>query len=246
MKEVYEIYLEGQFARLNELSEKQYEGAAKSYEATYGRFMPADKNSKILDIGCGAGHFLFYLKKKGYTNYHGIDISKQQVDFVQQNITENVELADTFEFLDDKEKLYDLIIVNDLLEHISKEKIIKFLKLVYNSLKNDGILIIKVPNMSNPFGLRARYIDITHEVGFTENSLYAVLKAVSFNNICIYPADYPISSIKSFVGRIIRKFVHTMIKYSYRVQGYGAPKILAVNIIGVAKKEQSHLPSNSL
>lgn len=236
MKEIYDTYLEVQFARVNELSEKQYKGAAKSYEAMYGRFMPANKSSKILDIGCGAGHFLYYLKKEGYTNYRGIDISKQQVDFVKQNITENVELADAFEFLEGKEKLCDLIVVNDLLEHIPKDMIIKFLKLIYSSLKNDGIVMIKTLNMVNPFALRSRYMDITHEIGFTEHSLYEVLKVSGFEDISIYPIPMKIRSIKSLIGRFSQISIQRTLKILYFLQGIPVPEIMTVMFFAVVKK----------
>ena len=45
------------------------------------------------------GHFLYFLKKMGYSNFIGIDISSQQVDFVREYITNNVILADGFDFL---------------------------------------------------------------------------------------------------------------------------------------------------
>jgi len=35
------------------------------YDIQYGKDMPGNKNSNILEIGCGFGWFLYYLEKKG-------------------------------------------------------------------------------------------------------------------------------------------------------------------------------------
>ena len=39
-----------------------------------------DKNQKIIDVGCGTGLVGLELKKLGYTNFDGIDISKEMID----------------------------------------------------------------------------------------------------------------------------------------------------------------------
>lgn len=97
MRKVYDTYMESQFRSFHELSKKEYENALKMYDTNYRKFLPSDKNIKILDIGCGTGQFLYYLKEKGYKNYYGIDISKQQVEFCKK-ITKNVEQVGVFEF----------------------------------------------------------------------------------------------------------------------------------------------------
>jgi len=39
-----------------------------------------DKNQKIIDVGCGTGLVGLELQKLGYTNFDGIDISKDMID----------------------------------------------------------------------------------------------------------------------------------------------------------------------
>jgi len=121
------------------------------------------------------GHFLYFLNKMGYSNFIGIDISPQQVAFVRKYITNNVILADGFDFLKEairRREHFDIIVLNDVIEHIPKVKILELLKLILNTLKPGGKVFIKTGNMWNPFNLGIRYIDFTHETGFTEDSLY--------------------------------------------------------------------------
>ncbi|MBA4732584.1 MAG: class I SAM-dependent methyltransferase, partial [Candidatus Thioglobus sp.] len=40
----------------------------------------SDKNQKIIDVGCGTGLVGLELSKLGYTNFDGVDISKEMID----------------------------------------------------------------------------------------------------------------------------------------------------------------------
>lgn len=238
MRRVYDHY-GAHFLKLNAPTKEAFESAAKSYAAWYKNFLPPNKNAKILDIGCGMGHFLYFLKKEGYTNLFGIDISKQQIDFVKENITENVAVADVFDFLKGKSNFFDVIVFNDLIEHIPKERILEFLHLVFNSLEvGGGVVFIKTDNMSNPFGLRGRYMDITHEVGFTEHRLFEVLNTIGFQDIRLMGAYYPVVSFKSLIGKMGERIIHKFLKLMFLLQGYPPPKILSKDIIAIARKKK--------
>ena len=57
-------YLDSIFKYSNVFSQEEYERHCSAFETNYGRFMPQDRKSKILDIGCGAGHFLYFLSNR--------------------------------------------------------------------------------------------------------------------------------------------------------------------------------------
>ncbi|MCR8454597.1 MAG: class I SAM-dependent methyltransferase [Crenarchaeota archaeon] len=77
-----------------------YREMARCYKRWYGPFLPEDRDARILDIGCGMGHFLYFLKEEGYRNFLGVDISREQVNFVRKYITDKVVEADAFTFLE--------------------------------------------------------------------------------------------------------------------------------------------------
>ncbi|MFQ5901664.1 MAG: class I SAM-dependent methyltransferase [Thermodesulfobacteriota bacterium] len=237
-RELQKKYFQSIFSKSNILSKEEFESTAVNYEKEYGGYLPKEKDAAILDIGCGAGHFLYFLEKKGYKNYFGIDISEEQVDFCKQNISGSVELFDAYEFLKDKDGVYDLIVANDFLEHTSKEKVIEILQLIHRSLKKSGKLIIKTPNMSNPFALDSRYKDFTHETGFTGKSLYQVLSVAGFSSIRIYPSSilFP-STLKGIISRLTLKIFRVGFKKIFALQGYAVPEILSKNLIAVVIKE---------
>jgi 2-polyprenyl-3-methyl-5-hydroxy-6-metoxy-1,4-benzoquinol methylase len=233
----WDKFLSTKFSTANKLDQREFENTAKGYNHIYGKLLPTDKTAKILDIGCGAGHFLYYLDKKGYKNYKGIDISPEQVEFVKANITEKVEVADAFNFLNGVKEEYDVIVGNDIIEHILKRRLIEIMDLIYATLKPNGMCCLKTGNMSAPFALSLRYIDITHEMGFTDKSLVQLFKVANFQRVEIYPKPSE-RGIKQRIGA-------WRIKLAYRVLfGVMAPEVLGRLIIGVGfkridKKEES-------
>lgn len=238
-KALFDEYFSSIFSQSNVFSKKEYENSFSQFKLNYGQFFSPVKDTKILDIGCGTGHFLYYLEKKGYTHFLGIDISPQQVDFCRENVSKKVEVADAFEYLKEKKNMYDAIVANDLLEHIPKEEIIAFLKLVNTALKEKGVFLIRTPNMGNPFALYSRYKDFTHEVGFTDRSLYQVLWTAGFRDIQIFPyKSYSTRTFKRFVESRLARLTGLILTKLFQIQGFAAPRVLTPLLIGAAHKEK--------
>lgn len=208
IKEGYMTY----FVELNEPTKEKYKIAAASYKSNFKNFFSSDKNSKILDIGCGMGHFLYYLKNEGYTNFKGINIGKSQISFCKKYIDDNVEEADVFEYLKHNNHKYDVIVMNDVLEHIAKVNVVELMKNMHNALKQDGKVIIKTPNMSNPFGLVSRYQDFTHETGYNEYSLMYIINASGFKKISLYPEFYGKLGFSRRIMNFIRSFIYQIFR----------------------------------
>ena len=234
---IYSRYLSIGFQEMNA---SDYEKIAKSYELNYGDIITLDFNSKILDIGCGMGHFLYYLKKRGYNNFLGIEVGAEQFDYCKKNITERVEkVKDTFEFIASKKNYYDLIVLNDVIEHFNKNDAFKLLETIFLSLKGQGRLIIKTPNMGNPFGNSSFYIDFTHEIGFSEISLPQILKLIGFKNVlCRDEKIYVSSFLKRLIFNVLRKIYLAVLRFIILLDRPGGnyPKIFSKNLIVFADK----------
>jgi 2-polyprenyl-3-methyl-5-hydroxy-6-metoxy-1,4-benzoquinol methylase len=227
----------GEIHSINSLN-KEFEIYRKYYQKNYLKYMPSNKDGKILDVGSGMGHFLYFLEREGYRNYLGIDISEECVNFCKK-LGFRVKLSDAIKFLRDTNKAYDCIVINDLLEHFTKTKIIKFLKLCHNALKEGGIIIIKTINCSNPIlGTNSRYGDFTHETGFTETSLSQILKLVDFKNIRIYPQDIYIFYYNplNYIAKGLSKMLNLMFRLLFYLYGKKSIKIFTKMIIAIAEK----------
>ena len=68
-----------------------------------------NKNSKILDAGCGTGLVGIELKKYSYLNIEGVDFSQSMLDLVPQNIYKKIEKIDLNKPLKFKNNIYDIV-----------------------------------------------------------------------------------------------------------------------------------------
>lgn len=223
------------FFSVNSPTREAFDATARAYSAWYRKFLPANKNAKILDLGCGMGHFLYFLHVEGYTNYWGIDKSPALVHFAQNNVTRRVSVADVFDYLKES-GVFDVIAANDFVEHIPKSETLNLLTSIYDSLESDGSLLVKTPNMSNPFGLRSRYQDYTHEQGFTEESLGYVLRTSGFKEIQMMGSSLAGHSFKARIDKLRRRVSHSIITEALRAQGYSLPSILDHNLVAICTK----------
>ncbi len=97
----------------------------------------------MLELGCGNGHLLKVMKDLGW-NYTGVDIDTK---YVLDEVKANVKQADIL-FYKDQNK-YDLIVIEQVLEHILSQDCIYFLSNLYGMLKEGGYLVSCTPNRLN-------------------------------------------------------------------------------------------------
>lgn len=235
---LYNQYLSLGFQKINS---ENFTRTAFVYDVNFRHVLSAlHKDAAILDIGCGMGHFLYYLKSKGYSNFLGVDIGSEQIQFCVDHVSRKVKLINNLlEFLGTQEDGYDLIVMNDSLEHFNKEEVMQILRGVFLSLKVNGTLFIKTPNMGNIFAASSRYIDFTHEVGFTEISLDQLLKSAGFTQIRFLNEALFISSwYKRCLFFCLREIYFKLLKFMIFLDrpGDNYPTIYSKNIIAIAKK----------
>ena len=226
----FDDYFQTVYSFSNDFSEKEYKSAAAVYEHNYGKFLQ-DKKATILDLGCGCGHFLYFLKHAGYENFSAIDISKSQVDYCKDKIDKRVECVDGFKHLEENKAFYDVIVLNDVLEHIPKDKIAFFAGLIFASLRVGGRVLVTTPNLGNPYSVACRYCDITHTIGLTEKSFRQLFLGAGFVEVDSYPCFIP-----GLANNIVRNILLWFLRKKMFYQGISASKVLTHNLIGVAKK----------
>lgn len=107
------------------------------------RFIQRSKN--ILDAGCGPGFEVGFLHKLGY-NVEGCDVSKKGIEKANKINPGPKYFVCNLSEKPTKRK-YDIIYSVDVIEHIPDYDL--FLRNVYNSLKEDGFLILITPNANN-------------------------------------------------------------------------------------------------
>jgi len=99
------------------------------------------KSWRILDVGCGGGVLLYYLKELGFENVLGVD------PFIEKDIIYNNGLKIVKKYLFEIEEEWDLIMFHHSFEHINEQK--EILLKVGELLGKNGICLIRIPVVSS-------------------------------------------------------------------------------------------------
>lgn len=109
--------------------------------------IPAE--SKVLEIGCGAGLFLESIASNNCETT-GLELNQKAVaDCKSKGLNVHAELIESF--ASKKTGYFDVVCSFQVLEHVTNVK--SFIESALRALKPGGLLIISVPN-SNPYFLR--------------------------------------------------------------------------------------------
>ncbi|WP_271253134.1 class I SAM-dependent methyltransferase [Pseudanabaena sp. Chao 1811] len=177
------------------------------------KFLPQDKSTKVLDIGCGCGSLLVALKSLGYSEIMGVDRCPELDTILKgSELSKYIVTGDICDFLKNsyaKQTKWDVVLAIDILEHFTKDELMDVLNLIKNVLSDKGILIIKVPNAQSPLLAGTTVFgDFSHEISFTPTSMDQVLKACGFSDVRYYeasPVPYtPMSILRFCLWNIIR------------------------------------------
>lgn len=174
--------------RKGEATLARFRSRARAYRGIWGRLLPADRQSHILDVGCGSGSLVWWMQQRGYVNAAGIDVSAELVQVAGTLGVRNIEQADLRDYLGSRPAAYDLLILRDVLEHFDRGWILEVLELCRRSLKPGGVLAVQVPNAEAPLWGRIRYGDFTHEMAFTEGALRQLLAVTGYRDVAVHPA----------------------------------------------------------
>jgi 2-polyprenyl-3-methyl-5-hydroxy-6-metoxy-1,4-benzoquinol methylase len=74
-----------------------------------------NKDSSILEVGCGFGYFLNYLHDKGYKNLHGIDPDEQLLNQVPKQIKTSLQFAQKTNL---ESNSFDVVFIYCVLHHM--------------------------------------------------------------------------------------------------------------------------------
>jgi SAM-dependent methyltransferase len=178
--QLFARYTQDFYGFQNDLSAEGIEKLVRYAGQALVPLLPPDRQAPILEVGTGGGGFLVAARRAGYTAVSGLDVSSQQVDFCRQLGFADVECVSGVDYLSRPGRAFAAIVMADVLEHLTKAEALAIPQLTFQRLVPGGRFIVRVPNMSNPLNVRTRYADLTHEVGFTLESLAQLLRNADF------------------------------------------------------------------
>ena len=112
-----------------------------------------DKNSSILDFGCGFGYILNYFYSRGYRNLYGVDPDKEFLKRVPKQIKTSLQFGEKTNFEDNS---FDVVFVYCVLHHLEKDKnYFEAIDEIMRVLKPKGYLFICEPGHYRSFIIMA-------------------------------------------------------------------------------------------
>lgn len=164
----------------------------------------AIKKEMVLDVGCGRGYFLDEARKLGWSTY-GVDASRIAVDYATKQLNLDVFCSDIFSFQPGKS--FDLITLNQVIEHFSNPEIV--ISQCAKYLKSGGLMYVATPNVES---LSARvlkdnfdhFIPPEHLSYFSQRTLQRLFEKLGFSVLYkgswSYPSDIA-GIIKTLLGK---------------------------------------------
>ncbi len=117
--------------------------SSKSYISQFNKFLKTkfnfNKNSKILDVGCGRANIISALQKKYKFKNRPVGIDVIANKGVKKNIV--FKKINALKYLNIQEK-YDLILIKQTIHFFSKSHLNRLLNLAKKSLNNKGKILI--------------------------------------------------------------------------------------------------------
>ncbi len=179
------LYAHSSYAKLIRRMEKIYRYHLLRDEVSKVVRFTGKCAGKVLDVGCGTGDRLDVFRMRGFETY-GVEISNS-VDYAKGKLRLNVLKGDIFSGNFPNE-FFDIVTLYHVLEHTHHP--IQVCGEIYRILKEDGFLIVQVPNkdsfQSGIFKQRWAAFDVPRDLYyFGIETLQSVLKKTGFTLIRI-------------------------------------------------------------
>ena len=152
-----------------------------------------NKDAKIYDAGCGTGLVGVELKKYGFSNFYGADLSQKLLDLVPQNLYKKLEKVDLNKSIKENDNTYDSIMCVGTFTygHVKPPALDEFIRIT----KNNGLICFTINE------------GIHEEYGF-DKKIQELNSSNTWHQIEFFKSDYIASKdVNAWLGlyRVIKK-----------------------------------------
>jgi 2-polyprenyl-3-methyl-5-hydroxy-6-metoxy-1,4-benzoquinol methylase len=184
----------------------EFAGMGQRYEAWrrnfYMNVLPADRAARIVDVGSGDAEYIALCNALGYRDVTAVDFRAsaklKKICAVYPNI-HAIDLQGTIgDHFGLGKKQYDVVHLSHVIEHIPKYSLLYAVDALYKSLSENGLIIVRCPNMEGPCALSSYYVTLAHEYGFAGSNLKSLLNICGFEEITFHNVH------PRGIGRVVR------------------------------------------
>lgn len=196
------------------------------------RIWPKPKESShLLEIGCGEGLFLYQARNSGY-KVSGIEPNEKSSMYARDNLGINV-ITSTLAESGIHHDSIDIVVMLHVIEHLLDPR--KEISEIGNILKNDGLLVLELPNINSlPYKfLRKKWRQFipSHYWFFSKRTISSLLEKQGFEII----------QIKSIGKRVSFRFFLNRLERSMRI-----PALILSRLAKYLRLEEKTLYINPL
>ncbi len=184
----------------------------------------------VLELGCGNGLFLSFLAHLGTEEFLGVDGDPRVLDELPADLASSVRILDFADFFssDLASSKFDRVVLFDVLEHFTPDEASALLRSVRDVMSDDGLVVIRVPNMASPLALGVQYNDVTHKTAFSPGSLRQVASVAG-----LVPTIFRAQAYTSKYREMRERALTSVVSWFLAMP----PTIWSPNMIAVLKKE---------
>ena len=147
----------------------QYDGRFAEGLENIEQLCSISSSAAVLELGCAKGYVLAEFYRKGYRDLTGVDISEYAVASAHSSITEKVVCSDALTFLVARKKNYHLVIIKEMLPHLSQSELNDLLSLLPERLYKDGYIYLEIQCAADEEAAALiRKFDPTHRILWDE------------------------------------------------------------------------------
>lgn len=172
--------MNGHYTTGNEKRVIQPRYPLRIYGDIFNKCKQYTEGTKYLEIGVGNGEMLACAMEMGF-EADAVEICKEDCINVSSALGVDIKWCDFMEF--ETNKKYDVIIMGDVLEHVSQP--VKALQKAYDLLSEKGVFWLSTPNFNSSFSRLMKFEDAmwnqkNHFTYFSFETLKPILAGVGF------------------------------------------------------------------
>ena len=136
----------------------------------------------VLELGCGTGLFLAFVKAMGITEFAGVEQDPKVLEYGTADTDGKIAITDIDSYLADAAagRPYDRVVMLDVFEHFSPYEGVALLGRIKAVLSRRGRVVMRLPNCASPWGLQYQFHDLTHKAMYTPGSIRQAALAAGY------------------------------------------------------------------
>ncbi|HLO75633.1 MAG TPA: class I SAM-dependent methyltransferase [Magnetospirillum sp.] len=201
----------------------------RQFDREFLRPAAADPSMSVLEIGCGTGIFLRYLKARGFTDVTGLDSDAGLAPVLDDLAGFHIQLTDGASFLAGcPDGHFDRVALFDVAEHLTPTQLKDLMLSVRRVLKPGGRVVLRSPNCASPWGLKMQFDTFDHITPITANRLRELAAATGFTFVAALGGQTHGGAVRRWAERVVHRLLSACLTYH--------PDFWEATIVGVMEK----------